>query len=244
MRIDLVFDSVETGHQDGRVSVVRIAGRVRVAKLEALGVRGFGVGRNADNGASVGGGVTDGNRCLKARDKTLEGVCRRVRDGAQGCSVFQKAAHEPMGGFAQARVAVFVEKYGLSVLPEEHVHVHAVAGFGCNGLRHEGGRLTLADSFVFDDIFCDHGAVRHGADLAEFDFNLELAGAADLVMMVFYGHAHLLHQHTHAASRILGDVVGGGDMVAPLRIDLITLAVLGVAVPFGLDRIHLVGDAV
>ena len=47
-RVDLVLDAVEPGHQHGGEREVRIAGRIRAAELDALGLRAWRVHRDAD----------------------------------------------------------------------------------------------------------------------------------------------------------------------------------------------------
>ena len=85
--IDLVFDAVQTGHQDRGVAEVGVAGGVRVAKLEAPLVRAFGVGRDPDHRRAVGGGVAHSHRGLEARHQPLEGVGAGVGQGAQRADV-------------------------------------------------------------------------------------------------------------------------------------------------------------
>ena len=99
--VDLVLDAVETGHQERGIAEVGIAGGVGVAQLEAAQLRGLGVRRNANDGAAVGRGVTDGDGGLETGHQTLEGVGGRVGEGAQSRNVLQQTAHEPVGFLAE-----------------------------------------------------------------------------------------------------------------------------------------------
>ena len=81
-RIDLFLHAVKTGHEQGRVAEIRVAGRIGVADLEAAQLRRFRVSRDADDRAAVRGGVADRDRGFKTRDQALEGVGAGVRDRA------------------------------------------------------------------------------------------------------------------------------------------------------------------
>ena len=52
-RVDLVLDAVEAGHEHGREGEVAVAGRVRRAELDALGLRAGRVHRDADRRRAV-----------------------------------------------------------------------------------------------------------------------------------------------------------------------------------------------
>ena len=71
-RVDLVFDAVQACHKYRGERVVWIAGAVAAAELESLLVRVFGVSRDPDDGASVGGRESDYDRRLKSRYESLE----------------------------------------------------------------------------------------------------------------------------------------------------------------------------
>ena len=53
LRVDFVFDAVQSRHQDGGVAQIRIAGGIRVTDFEAAQLRRLGISRNADDGAAI-----------------------------------------------------------------------------------------------------------------------------------------------------------------------------------------------
>ena len=109
--IDLVLNAVQTGHEDGGIGVVGIAGGVGVAQLKALLSRGLGVGGDADDGGAVGGGVADGHRGLEPGHQALEGVGGGVRNRADG------------GGVLEERLKCMTKRYLL----ENEVTFHGFA---------------------------------------------------------------------------------------------------------------------
>ena len=74
MRVDLVLDAIKTGHKNGSIAEVWVAGRVGVAQLEAALVGALCVCGDADDCAAVGGCVANGNGCFEAGHQSLEGV--------------------------------------------------------------------------------------------------------------------------------------------------------------------------
>ncbi len=83
-RVDLVLDAVEARHQHGGEGEVAVAGRVRGAELDALGLGRGGVHRDADGGAAVAARVGQVDRGLVAGHQPLVGVGGRVGEGARG----------------------------------------------------------------------------------------------------------------------------------------------------------------
>ena len=66
MRIDLILDTVKTGHQNGGVAEIGIAGGIGITQLKATLRRSLRVSRNPDDRAAVRGCVTNRNRGLNA----------------------------------------------------------------------------------------------------------------------------------------------------------------------------------
>jgi len=241
--IDLVLDAVDTGHQNGGVAEIGVAGGIGVTQLETALVGSLGVGRDTDDGAAVGGGVTHGDGRLEAGHQTLEGVGAGVGEGAQRADVLQQAAHEPVRFAAQVCVAVIVGEDGLAVLEQQHMHVHAAAGLAVDGLGHEGGALAVLQGSVVDDILDHHGGVGHLGQLAQLGLDLKLAGSSHFGVVIVDLDAGVLHVHAHLATALVGDVEGLGDVIGLLLGYDAALALVG-AVPVGLDGVHGHADAV
>ena len=243
MGIDLVLDAVKTGHQDGGVAEVGVAGGIGVAQLKPAQLGLLSVGRDTDDGGAVGSGVAHGDGGLEAGDQTLERVGAGVGQSAQGVDVLQQTAHEPVGLLGQVGVAVVIGEDGLSVLQQQHVDMHAGAGLAVDRLGHEGGALAVLQGHVADDILDHHGVVGQLGHLVQLGLDLVLAGGADLGVVVVDLNAHVLHHQAHLASGLVAGVEGLGDVVVLLLGDDDALALV-VAVPVGLLGVHGGADVV
>ena len=237
MRIDLVLDTVQTGHQDGGIAEIGVTGSIGVTQLEPALFRGLGIGRDTDDSAAVGGGIAHGDRSLKTGHQPLEGVGAGVGERAQGRNVLQQAAHEPVGLAAQMGVAVVVGEHRLTILQQQHMHVHAAAGLAVDGLGHKGGALTVLEGGVVDDVLDHHGGIGHLHHLAQLRLDLKLAGSGHLGMMVIDVNAGIQHMHHHLGTALIGHVKGLCDVVVFLLGNYRTLT-LGGAVPIGLLCVH------
>ena len=123
--------------------------------------------------------------------------------------------------------------------------MHSAARLLINRLGHESCGPAFCGSRIFYDIFCDHGFISHVHHFSQLHFDFQLAGASHLVMMVFYTDSPILHEHTHFASQIIGNILGRGDVIAALMLHLIS-QVAGIrkaGIPFGLPGIHRIGSA-
>ena len=89
--MDLVDDTVQTGHQLGRKGQVRVGSRIREAYFDAAGFSAWH-DRDTDGGRAVAGGVGQHDRCFIARHQTLVGVGGRVGEGVDGLGVLDDAA--------------------------------------------------------------------------------------------------------------------------------------------------------
>ena len=116
MGIDLVLDTVQTGHQQGCIAEIGIAGGIGIADLKAAHLGRLGICGDTDDGAAVGCGITDGHGSLKAGHQTLEGVGAGVGDGAQRRNVLQQTADEIVSGLAQVRIALVIREHRLAIL--------------------------------------------------------------------------------------------------------------------------------
>ena len=149
----------------------------------------------------------------------------------------EQTAHEVVSELAELGIAVLVIEQGLAVLLEEHMHMHAVAGFAVDGLGHKGCGAAFRDGGIADDVLCDHGIICHLCNICQLNFNLKLTGAADLVMMVFDLYSPILHEKAHLAAEIIVPVLGRSDMITALVGNLETVAAdAGIPVGFlGVD---------
>ena len=241
MGINAVLDAVQSGHEQGRVAEVGVAGGVRVANFKAAQAGGLGVGGDADDRAAVGGGVAHGDGGLEPGHQPLEGVGAGVGNGAQGVDVLEQAAHEKVGRLAEVGVAVVVRENGLAVFHQQHVDMHPAARLAVHRLGHQGGALAVLQGGVVDDVFNHHGGVGHFGHLAQLGLDLELAGGPHLGVVVLDGNAGGLHVHAHLTAALVGAVEGLSHMVVGLAGDNDSLAVDS-AVPVGLLGVHLHTD--
>ncbi len=54
---NLVLDTIDGGHQDGRKGKVGIAGAIRASKLDSLGARMAAIHRDANSGGTIALGI-------------------------------------------------------------------------------------------------------------------------------------------------------------------------------------------
>ena len=240
MGIDLILHTVQARHQDGSVAEVGIAGSIRVPQLKAAHIGGLCVGGNPNDRAAVGGSVAHRYRGLKARHQPLEGIGAGVGNCAKRSNVLQQAAHEVMRGLAQMGIAVVIRENRLTVLQQQHVDMHTVAGLAVNRLGHQSGSLAVFQSGVADNILDHHAGIGHLGHLAQLGLDLKLTGGAHLGVMVLDGNTCLLHQHAHLAAALIGGIEGLSDMVILLLGNHAAHALNG-GVPVGL--VHIQGHA-
>ncbi len=142
--------------------------------------------------------------------------------------MLQQSAHEIMGRPAQPRIPLLVIEQGQPVFEQQHMYVHAAARLLVDGLGEEGGGLALLGRQVLDDVFDDHGVVRHCGHVVQLHLDLHLARAAHLVVVVFHPDAPVLHHHAHVAAQVVAHVLGSRDVVAALVGHLIAIVTGGV----------------
>src|SRR3990172_6091444 len=155
-RVDLVLDAVQAGHEHGGKGQVRVAGRVRRAELDALGLRLRGVDGDACRGGAVAGGVHQVHRRLIAGDQPLVGVGSGRAERHQRPGVLQEAADVPAAELAGEGVALLVSEESLLVFPERLVDVHAGGGVAEQRLGHERGDLVVLAGDILDDVLVPH----------------------------------------------------------------------------------------
>ena len=138
---------------------VGVAGRIRVAHLDALGLRARRVHRDAAGRRAVAARVGQVDRRLEARHEPLVGVRRRVRERRERPRVLQDAADVAQAQLREAGVAVAREQR-LAVLPDRLVAVHARAVVVEERLRHEGRRHAVAPRHVLHHVLVVAAACR------------------------------------------------------------------------------------
>ena len=94
------------------------------------------------------------------------------------------------------------------------MYVEAAARLFIDGFWQEGGRLAFPGCHVLDNVFDNHGVVGHDGHIRQLYLDLHLAGAAHLVVVVFYLDAPVFHLHADAASKVVAHILGRGDVVA------------------------------
>ena len=116
--------------------------------------------------------------------------------------------------------------------------MHSRTGLAVDGLGHEGNRLAFPYGLVLDDVLGEHRLVCHLRHWSELDLDLHLSGAADLMVMVTDLDALLLHQHGHAASVVVIDILRRSDVITALMRCLIAEAAVFAAVPERFRTVH------
>ena len=157
--------------------------------------------------------------------------------------MLEKSAHEVVGKLAELRIAVLVIEQWLSVLLEEHMYVHSVACLTVDGLGHEGCGAALLECRIADDVLGDHGVIRHLCYIGKLDLDLELTGAADLVMMILDLYSPIFHEHAHLTSEVVVPILGCADVVAALVWDLESVTAVS-GVPIRFLGIYLAADGI
>src|SRR6266487_2397806 len=136
-RLDLVFDAVETRHEQRGEREVRVGRWIRRPELEPLGLRRGRIHRDAANRRAVALRVNQVDRRLVARYEPAVAVRRRGRKGKQGSRVLDQPADVPPRRIRNQRVPVLVEEQVVRAVPQAHVHVHPRAVVAEHRLRHE-----------------------------------------------------------------------------------------------------------
>src|SRR5574343_246795 len=200
-RVDLVLNTVQAGHQQGREAQVRIGDRIREAGFDTASL-GRGNERDTDGSGTVLGGVGQLDRGFVVRNQTLVGVGTGVGDRVQGLGVLDDAADVEQGGFGQAGVAVTGEQV-LAVLPDGLVNVHAGTVVANDGLRHEGGGFAVLVGNVVHHVLQHLGLVGTLDQGVEDGTDFALASVGHFVV----GH------FDRAADGFQGQDHGGADVV-------------------------------
>ena len=117
--------------------------------------------------------------------------------------MLQQTANEPQGCIAELAVAVFIIENRLAIPEQLHMYMHAAAGLVGHWLGQEGGRAAGLHGGVLDDILGDHGVVGHLGHLTQLHFHLQLAAAADFVVVVFDLNAPVFHPQTNPAAQVV-----------------------------------------
>ena len=115
-RMQLVLDTVQTGHQHGGECQIGVSHRIGEANFNATGLFA-GNKRNTQRSGTIASRVSEFDRSFKARDQTTIAVGCRVCDRVQCTSMFNNAADVVEGQIGKACIAVACEKV-LAVLPD------------------------------------------------------------------------------------------------------------------------------
>ena len=148
------------------------------------------------------------------------------------------------GRAAELAIAVRIIEHGLTVLAQEHVYVHAVAGLTVDGLRHQCGRHAVRGGRIADDVFRGHRGVCQTGHLAQLDLDLQLAGAADLVVVILDVHAPLGKLQTDLVAQVKRAVAGQIGVVAIVRAGVKAVVREFPGGPDGLAALQAVADGI
>ena len=240
-RLDAVADAVQAGHQLRGEGQVRVAGGIRGAELQALGL-GVGAGdRDADAGGAVALRVDHVDRGLEALHQAAVGVHRGVGEGQHGRGVLEQPADVPASQVGEPDIALLVVEQRLAVLPQRLVAVHAGAVVVEDRLGHEGGGLAPGRCGVLHDVLELLQVVGRVGQGVEAVVDLRLAGSADLVVGALDLQADLVQGHGDGVAQIRLLVRGGDREVAAFHGPLVgqVAALLpATGVPRGLVGVH------
>ena len=202
--VDLVLDTIQTGHQQGGEAQIRVSQRVREACLDTAAFRVRYV-RDTDGSGTVFGGVGQFYRCFVVRYQTLVGVGARVGDGVQCLGVLDDTADVVQGGVGQAGVAV-TSKQVFAVFPDGLVYVHAGAVVANDRFWHEGSGFAVAVGDVVYHVLQDLGPVSALGQGAELGADFVLASGGHFVVVYFYRYAQFFQQQHHGRADVLGGI--------------------------------------
>lgn len=218
--IDLVFDAIEAGHEDGGEGEVGIGGRIGGAEFDASGGGAGAVGGDAADGGAVAGGVGEDDGCLESRDEAFVGIIGGIGEGAEGGGVFEDAADVVQAEVTEAGVAIAGHDGGIA-FPEGGVDMHAGAVVAVEGLGHEGGGFAEAGGDIFDHVFVFAEAVAHGEEGIEAEVDFALAAGGDLMVLGFDHETDVLHGGDHFVPEVHKGIHGGDGEVAFLVGDFV-----------------------
>ena len=122
--------------------------------------------------------------------------------------------------------------------------MHAVAGLTVDGLRHQSGRHTVRGGRIADDVFCGHRGVCQTGHLAQLDLDLQLAGAADLMVVILDVHAPLGKLQTDLVAQVKRAVAGQIGVVAIVRAGVKAVVREFPGGPDGLAALQAVADGI
>ena len=78
-----------------------------------------------------------------------------------------------------------------------------------NGLGQESSRFSLLCCHILNNIFGNHGIVRHLRHIRKLHLNFHLPGAAYLMVMVLHLNPPVLHHHAHTAAQVIAYILRG-----------------------------------
>ena len=244
--LDAVLDAVQAGQHHGSEAEVWVAGWVRSAELQALGLR-VGAGDWDTHGCgAVALGVHEVDWSLEAWHQAVVGVQGWVGECQHCACVLQDAADVVASHVGESGVAVLVVEQWLAVLPQGLVGVHAGAVVACQWLWHEGGGYAVLPCGVLDDVLEGLQVISCVQQRVELVVDLLLAAGAHLVVCTLQVEASVAQVAAHFVAQVLVVVVWSGREVAALWTGFVAQvwgAVevgLGTAVPPALFGVNLV----
>ena len=234
--MDLVLDTVKTGHQQGSKAQVRVSRRVRETYFDTTCFRRRNH-RNTDRRRTVTRRVSQHYRCFVARDQTLIRVGGRVCQGVNCFRVFDYAANVVQRLFRQTCVFV-ASKQVNAVFRQRHVAVHTGTVITEHRFWHKGRSFTEAVRYVVHNIFVDLNFVSFFGHGIEAGSHFVLTSSRYFVVMGFNHQTHLFHHQTHFRTNILSRVYRWNREVTAFHcrtVTFVTTFVLGGGVPCAFD---------
>ena len=199
--MNLILNTVDTGHQQGSECQVRVSGRIREARFDTFAFRAGGI-RNTNRRRAVTSAVSQHDWRFKARHQTLVGVGRRVSEGVQGAGVLDNTANVIQRHFRQASVLI-ARKLVIAIFPERLVNVHTRTVVAYQRLRHKGGGFAVRVSHVVNHVlhFLNFVSFLHQRVKPNADFVLTCVG--NFVVVNLHGLADRFQGVTHSATNVM-----------------------------------------
>src|SRR6266498_1399710 len=112
------------------------------------------------------------------------------------------------------------------------MEVHATACFAKQRLWHERDGLSIFVSGQLRDILDDHRSIARLYKSHHRGFDLTLTWSAHFMMMIFDGHAHLLHVLRHTRADLVKLILRRNGVITAMQRDVVSMSAR-VTVPIG-----------
>src|SRR5210317_852679 len=236
--INLVLNTIETGHQLCSEGKVAVTARIRCTILNTLG---FGVVcyRDSQRCRTVTVRVSQVDRSFVTGDQALVRVGGRVSESTESFGVLHDTTDVVHGHLGEAAVTI-AGKEVLTILPERLVTVHTGAVVTEDRFGHESDGLAICESDVLDDVLEPLKSITHAEQGIKAHIDFRLTTGSNFVVNGFDGHADALQHFNHLVTQI-DHRVGRGTrevtfLVARLVAEVRELFTARVPDPF--DRIY------